>query len=294
MADLAADAIRPRVRSAPSSFISAVAWGYIFLIPYFVVFSLFVFFPIAYGFWLGSDPDSYVKLWNDPIYLRTVKNTLVFVGASVNIQMALALLLSGFFVHERRWIRFLSVIFILPYVIPATASILSVRWMLNPDWGMVNSVLWYWFRIEPPWLTDPNFAMGSVVYVSVWRHMPFWGFVLLAGRLAISKDLYEAAEIDGANGWQRFRFITWPGVKKLYIAATVLGSIWALGEFNSIYLMTGGGPYDATHTLGTVGLRYAFHAHDLNTGVAVVLTAIPIMIPIVFYMLQQLKKGHDA
>jgi multiple sugar transport system permease protein len=266
-------------------------WGLILLIPYAVVFALFIVYPMAYGLWLGTDWDSYVKLWRDPIYNRTAYNTLLFVFVAVNLQMGLALLISGFFVHQRWWVRALSVIFILPWVVPSVASILSVRWMLNTDWGMINTILFEWFDLDgPKWLTNASLAMSSIIALFIWRHLPFWALIMLAGRLAISKDLYEAAEIDGANAFQRFRYVTWPSLVRLYITSTLLATIWCLGEFNTIYLLTAGGPYDATHVLATLGVRYAFLASDVNTGVATVLTALPVLIPLAVVMLRQLRR----
>lgn len=94
-------------------------WGLIFLVPYIVLFLALVIYPVAYGLVLGTNPKSYLRLWSDPVFLRTIVNTVVFLGLAVNLKLFLALLLSGFFVHEQRWIRWLSVIFILPWAIPS-------------------------------------------------------------------------------------------------------------------------------------------------------------------------------
>ena len=90
----------------------------------------------------------------------------------------------------------------------------------------------------------------------VWKSLPFWTMILIAGRLAIPGELYEASSVDGATGWQKFRFITWPSMRTLYLTSTILSMIWTLGDFNSVYLLTGGGPADLTHVLATLGIRY--------------------------------------
>ncbi|MGO4264061.1 carbohydrate ABC transporter permease, partial [Lysobacter sp. TAB13] len=136
--------------------------------------------------------------------------------------------------------------------------ILSFRVMLNPENGMLNQQLFHWFGIVegPGWLTDPTLAFASSIMVHIWKSLPFWTLILVTGRLAISQDLYEAASVDGANGWQQFRFITWPSLATLYVTSTMLSMIWTLGDFNSVYLLTGGGPGDLNHVLATLGIRY--------------------------------------
>ena len=296
MAKASTDIATAAVPMAPESRgLSAEAWwGIAFIVPYAVVFALFVVYPVLYGLWMGSNIQSYVTLWNDPIFIRTVWNTLVFLVVAVNLKLALALAISGFFVHPQRWIRWLSVIFILPWAVPSIPTILSFRWMLNSEWGMINSLIFQFFLVDGPWwLLKPELAMGSIITVHIWKYLPFWTLILLAARLSIPADLYEAAHIDGANSWQRFRYVTWPSVKNLYITSTLLSTIWSLGDFNSVYLLTGGGPVDSTHVLATLGIRYAFGLNDVDTGVATVIVAMPLVIPLVLYMVRRLGRQQE-
>jgi multiple sugar transport system permease protein len=280
----------PRERLSPEAW-----WGIAFIVPYAVVFLVFVVYPVAYGLWMGSSPRSYATLWADPIFQRTIRNTLLFLVVAVNLKMALALAISGFFVHEQLWIRWTSIVFILPWAIPSIPTILSFRWMLNSEWGMINTILFRLFDIDGPWwLLKPELAMGSIITVHIWKYLPFWTLILLAARLAIPKDLYEAAEIDGATPGQRFRHVTWPSVKNLYITSTLLSTIWSLGDFNSVYLLTGGGPVDSTHVLATLGIRYAFGLNDVGTGVATVIVALPLVIPLVIYMVGRLGRSQTT
>jgi multiple sugar transport system permease protein len=115
-------------------------WGIIFVIPYVVFFLIFVVWPVLYGLWLGSDPASYRVLFSDPIFNRTAFNTLAFLAFAINLKLFLALLLSGFFAGTRPWIRWLSVIFILPWAVPSIPTIFSFKWMLNSEWGMLNGI----------------------------------------------------------------------------------------------------------------------------------------------------------
>ena len=190
--------------------------------------------------------------------------------------------------------RLLSVIFILPWAVPSIPTIFSFRWMLNSEWGMLNGILWDLFGIEGPWwLVQPQLAFGSVITVHIWKYLPFWTLILLAGRLAIPTDLYEAARIDGASPLQMFTNVTWPHLKNLYVTSTLLSTIWSLGDFNSVYLLTGGGPAELTHVLATLGIRYAFNLHELGVGVACVMVALPALVPLVVVLVGRLGRRSE-
>ncbi|WP_193090393.1 carbohydrate ABC transporter permease [Advenella sp. FME57] len=269
------------------------AWGaarYLFLLPYLLIFFAFVVYPIAYGISLGSNPDTYADLFADPIFRMAAFNTVVFVLVAVNIKMLLALLISGFFLNEQRWIKALGLIFILAWAVPSISTIFSIKWMLNPEWGMLNSFLFNQFQIMgPSWLTERWLAFGSAVVVHIWKYLPFWTLILLAGRMTIPGELYEAANVDGASAWQRFRFITFPSIGLLYVSATTLSMIWTLGDFNSIYLLTGGGPADRTQVLATLGMRY-LRMDRVDMAIAAVIVAMPFIVPMMWFMMKYLSK----
>jgi multiple sugar transport system permease protein len=287
MVSLAQD-VAPSRRSGRMS--AEATWGLIMLIPYIAIFLTFVLYPVGYGLYLGTEIKAYYRIFDDPIFLRTLANTVIFLGLAVNIKLLLALLLSGFFVHERRWIRWLSFIFILPWAIPSIPTILSFRWMLNAEWGMINSLIFqFTFQDGPGWLLDRVYGLGSIITIHIWKYLPFWTLILVAARLTISKDLYESADVDGASGLQKFLYITFPGVRNMYITSTLLSTIWTLGDFNSIYLLTGGGPADSTQVLATLGIRYAFGMSEVRSGVATIIVALPFMVPIVVLMLKRLR-----
>lgn len=270
-------------------------WGAIMLAPYVLVFAVMVVYPVAYGLWIGLDINAYRQLFADPIFVRTVVNTIVFLFVAVNLKFMIAMALSGFFVAQRAWVRFVLVLFILPWAVPSIPTILSFRVMLNPETGMVNSQLFQWFGIVegPGWLTDPTLAFMCSIMVHIWKSLPFWTLILVTGRLAIAQDLYEAASVDGASRWQQFRFITWPSLATLYVTSTLLSMIWTLGDFNSVYLLTGGGPGDLNHVLATLGIRY-MRNNALDLGIASIIVAMPLILPMVYFMVKRLSKGPDA
>jgi multiple sugar transport system permease protein len=265
-------------------------WGIVMIAPYVLLFLAFVLYPVAYGLWTARHPQSYVHLWEDPIFARSVVNTLVFLLVGVNIKMFVALMLSGFFVQSRPWIRWLSLLFILPWAVPSIPTILSFRFMLNPEWGVINQLI---FKLTaddgPNWLNDPTLALTLAILVHIWKSLPFWTLILIAGRLAIPGELYEAASVDGASNVQKFQHITWPSMQNLYLTCVILSMIWTLGDFNSVYLLTGGGPADLTHVLATLGIRY-LRLDQVDLSMAAIVCAMPLVLPLVYFMMKRLSK----
>jgi multiple sugar transport system permease protein len=279
--------VQPAARKAPDRW---QFWGRMLVLPYILVFLIFVLYPVGYGLWLARHPQSYVHLFEDPIFFRSVVNTLVFLIVAINIKMVIAMILSGFFVTERWWIKILSLIFILPWALPSIPTILSVRFMLNPEWGVINTLIFKLTGLDGPnWLNHPPLALGFSMLMHVWKSLPFWTLILIAGRLAIPSEQYEAASVDGASNWQKFRFITWPSMRTLYVTSLILSMIWTLGDFNSVYLLTGGGPADLTHVLATLGIRY-LRLDQVDLSMASIVVALPLVLPLVYFMMKRLSK----
>ena len=265
-------------------------WGRALVVPYLLIFVAFVLYPVGYGLWLARNPSSYAKLFDDPIFFRTAINTVVFVLVAVNVKMVIALGLSGFFVQTRWWIKITALVFILPWAVPSIPTILSVRFMLNPEWGVINSTIFRLTGLDGPnWLNDPTIALGFSMLMHIWKSLPFWTLIFVAGRMAIPGEQYEAASVDGATRWQKFRFITWPSMMGLYFTSTILSMIWTLGDFNSVYLLTGGGPADLTHVLATLGIRY-LRLDQLELAMASIVVAMPFVLPLVYVMMKRLSK----
>lgn len=287
-------AARPRRRLRPAGLHRTdVTWAIAFAIPYVVMFVAFVVYPVAYGLWLGAKPSLYRDLFSDPIYLATVVNTVLFVGIGVNLKMALAFLLSGFFMRQRPWIRWALLIFILPWAVPALPAFLSIHWMLNGQWGLLNNALWTLFGIDGPiWLNSRWLGLASNIVAYIWKWMPFWTVIFLAGRMAIPRELYEAAEMDGATGYRRFVHVTCPLLANLYLVCTLLSTIWTLGDFTTVYFVSGGGPAMATQVLATLGIRDAFVMSEPRLGVAAVMSALPVLIPIVALLMHKLRTAE--
>jgi multiple sugar transport system permease protein len=264
-------------------------WAITFVAPYLLVFALFVVYPVLYGLWLGSGVQSYRKLLQDPVFVSTLVNTAIFLAVAVNLKMLIALGLSGFFLREEKWIRWLSVLFVIAWAMPSIPTILSFRWMFNPEWGMINAIIFNWFQIEGPgWLTERHYGLGLAIVVHMWKSLPFWTLILLAARMAIPKDLYESAMVDGATRAQAFKYVTWPSLRGIYLTSTLLSTIWSLGDFNSIYLLTGGGPLDLTQVLATLGVRY-LRMDQIDVALSAIIIAMPAILPLVWFMMKRLS-----
>ncbi len=290
MNTLASTTLSPPARKPNKPMSSWQFWGMVMVVPYLLVFLIFVLYPVGYGLWLARHPSSYVKLFEDPIFFRSVINTIVFLVVAINVKMVAALVLSGFFVTPRWWIKIVAALFILPWALPSIPTILSIRFMLNPEWGVVNSLIFKLTGLDGPnWLNDPTLALTLSMLTHIWKSLPFWTLILVAGRLAIPGEQYEAASVDGASSLQKFRFITWPSMRNLYLTSTILSMIWTLGDFNSVYLLTGGGPADLTHVLATLGIRY-LRLDQVDLSMASIVVAMPLVLPLVFFMMKRLSK----
>ncbi len=290
MNTLTADTVVPRAPVPGKRLSSWQFWGWVLVTPYLLVFAVFVLYPVGYGLWLARHPQSYVNLVADPIFFRTLINTIVFLVVGINLKMVVALFLSGFFIQTRTWIKWLSVLFILPWAVPSIPTILSIRFMLNPEWGVINTLIFdLTGKDGPNWLNDPTLALSFSMVAHIWKSLPFWTLILVAGRLSIPAEQYEAASVDGASNWQKFRYITWPSMKTLYLTSTILSAIWTLGDFNSVYLLTGGGPADLTHVLATLGIRY-LRLDLVDLSMASIVVALPLVLPLVYFMMRRLSK----
>jgi multiple sugar transport system permease protein len=283
---------RPRARYG-RSIGTEFTWAVAFALPYVVMFFAFVIYPIAYGLWLGDQPELYRELFADPRYLTAVINTVLYVGIGVNVKMFLAFLLSGFFMRKRWWIKALLVVYILPWATPALPAYMSIHWFVNGQWGMLNNLLYYLFGIDGPiYLNDHWLGLACNIGAYIWKNLPFWTIILLAGRMAIPTELYEAAAVDGANGLRRFFHVTYPLMANLYLVCILLDTVFALGDFNATYFVSGGGPAMQTEVLATLGIRYAFTVSLPRLGVATVMTALPVLIPLVIILMRKLRPSE--
>jgi len=267
-------------------------WGLAFVAPYAAVFLVFFVYPFAYALWMAAKPSLYADLIADPRYLSTVINTLLFVGFGVNVKMFLALLLSGFFLRRRWWIKALLAVYVLPWLIAAAQACISFHWMLQQQ-GLIDGLLSAIFDIDGPiWLNHRWAAVGANIVAYIWKWMPFWTVIFLAARMTLPQNIYDSAEIDGANGIRRFVHVTFPVLANLYLVCTLLSTLWTLGDFTTVFVVSGGGPSGYSHVLATLGFHYAFDAARPALGVAAVMSALPVLIPVVILLMRRFQTSE--
>jgi multiple sugar transport system permease protein len=269
---------------------SDTAWAIAFVVPYVAVFAAFLIYPVVYGLWMGSDPRLYTLLFSDPLYLTTAINTLLFVAIGVNVQMFLAFLLSGFFMSQSWWMRSLLAIYLIPWALPAMVVFTSIHFMLVTQWGLIDSLIRAVTGHDGPlFLTHEWVAMGANIVSFVWKWMPFWTLVFIAGRMSIPQDIYEAAAIDGASGVTCLIYVTFPLLGNVYLISTLLSTVWTLGDFNTVYFVSSGAPARLTDVLATYGFNEAFSFGYPNLGVAAMMSALPVLIPLVILLMRRVR-----
>jgi multiple sugar transport system permease protein len=263
--------------------------GLAFCSPLILIFLCLVIYPMLYEIYLGLDWDIYTSIFSDPIFIQTLWNTVIFVGLAVNIKMVLALTLSSLFSTDHRFTKILGGIFLLPWAIPSLPGILGFRWMLNGQWGIVNKILNDFGFEGYPWLVRRPTALAAAITYHIWKYLPFWTLIFVAGRRGIPKELYEAGDIDGTSSLQKFRYITFPMLRNLYLICILLSMVFTLGDFVIIKIMTGGAPGDSTHVLSTLAYRYTFQMGKIDWGVGTFLTALPITLLFIFILIRKVK-----
>jgi multiple sugar transport system permease protein len=166
---------------------------------------------------------------------------------------------------------------LLPFIVPTVLSTVAWMWMLDPAFSVVNRLLvaFGWPKPGPSWLGDPTLAMISIIIINTWRGLPFYGITLLAGLQTVPPELYEAATIDGAGGWQRFRFVTLPLLRPIILIVTLFSVIFTFADFQLVYVLTHGGPQNATNLFATYAFDIAMGAGQLGLGASVALAMLP-------------------
>ena len=270
---------------------SDALWAMAFVVPYGAVFVVFVAWPLCLGAWMGADPALYRRLFSDPLYLTTAVNTLLFVAIGVNVQIFGAFLLSGYFNSRSRWRKALLAVFLLPWVLPALSAFLSIHYMAVTQLGLFDSL---WLALTgtdgPLLLLSRWSAMATNILSYIWKWMPFWTLVFLGARMAIPREIHEAAAIDGASALDDLLHITFPLLATLYLVATLLATLWAVGDFSTVYFVSYGAPSRQSDVLSSYGIRMAFDFGYPRIGVAAMMTALPVLIPVALLLMRRVRR----
>jgi multiple sugar transport system permease protein len=214
---------------------------------------------------------NYSTIFHSPTFAPALINTAVFVFVSIAFQFAIGLALAVFFFRKFPLSGFLRALFLVPWLLPLLVSASSWSWMLNSDSGVVNALL-HAFGIGPvDWLTSPDWALASVLIANIWIGIPFNLVIMYSGLQSIPSDVFEAAAIDGASGWQRFWRITFPLLRPVSAITLLLGFIYTLKVFDIIWIMTRGGPATSSTTLAIWAYQLGFGSllPDFSSAAAV-------------------------
>jgi multiple sugar transport system permease protein len=236
---------------------------------------------------------NYVRLWNDAEFRGAVNNTIVFTVASVAckfvVGMTIALLLNS----RLPFRNLLSGLMLLPWIVPEVVTAMAWRSIFDPIFGGLNPILQGLGIIDRPrgWLSEPRLAMPSVIAVNIWKGIPFYTLLLLAGLKAIDKEQYEAAEVDGANAVKRFRHITLPGLKYVILVTVLLSTISTFNTFGLVYLMTGGGPGGATRLYSILAYEKAIVGLRFGPGAATAFSMAPVLALVILVLARFMR--HD-
>jgi multiple sugar transport system permease protein len=274
------------------------------LLPTLVLLGLFIAYPFFKGVELSVTdtkvgvPGHFVglqnfeKIWNDSIFHVAVWNTCLYTFVTTVFKLALGLWLALLLNNNFKGKAFTRAFILLPFIIPTVLSTLAWKWMFDPTFSVIN---WGLFRLgliegRINWLGDPNLALISVMIVNVWRGVPFYAISLLAGLQTISPELHEAAAIDGARAWQRFRHVTWPLLLPVTLVIVLFSVIQTFADFQLVYVLTGGGPANATQLFATYAYQLGIGTGLLSEGATISLAIFPVLLLVVIVQLIYIRR----
>jgi multiple sugar transport system permease protein len=279
--------------------------AYAFIAPAFFLLLFLVAYPFALSVWLSlSDArigetgtfvglENFQRLLTSSIFLQTLQNSIIFTAFALGAKTVFGMILALLLFRIGRFKRMIRGAVLLPFIVPTALSTLVWWWMFEPLYSVVNWTLKALHIVsrDIPWLPDPYLAMFTVVLVNTWRGLPFFAICLLAGLVAIPRELYEAAESDGAGPIGRFWYVTVPLLKPVLAVVILFSTIFTLADFNIVYVLTKGGPMNMTHLFATYSFALGLQGGQIAQGAAVSLFLFPILLLVVFVQLQMVRKA---
>ena len=276
--------------------------GYLFLLPAALLILTFVAYPFAFGIWLSLTdarigvPPNFIGLGNfrellsDSIFHQTVRNAFTYTGVATVFKfllgMAMALLLN----REFRFKRFARAAVLLPWIVPTVLSAVAWLWMYDSTFSVFNWMLAKVGIQGPIWLGDGRWPLFSLIVVNIWRGAPFYGINFLAGMQTIPKELYEAAQIDGASRVRQFWHITLPMLQPVILVVLLLSIILTFADFQLVWVLTRGGPANSTHLFATLAYQVGLASAQIGAGAAISLFMFPVLSIIVFVIIWVLRR----
>ena len=241
--------------------------------------------------WVGI--RNFVNLWQSDAFRQTFQNAFVFTGAAVACKLVLGITLA-LLLNQQLWFkRLIRGAVLLPWVIPTALSTLGWWWMFNSLYSVVNWTGIALGLMDPPgpnWLGQRYYAMAAVIVVNVWRGLPFFAITILAGLVSIPKELYEAAQADGAGPVARFWFVTLPLLKPVLAIVMLFSTIITFSDFNIVYILTHGGPINSTHLFATLARQVGLDTGRIGEGAAISLYLFPVLVFVVYAQLRFVRR----
>src|SRR3989440_859171 len=279
--------------------------GPLFITPALILILLLVAYPFCvalyfsvYNAFIGRPSHfigltNFIRLWDSDAFRQTFQNAFVFTGISIAFKLVLGISLA-LLLNQQLWFkRLIRGAVLLPWVIPTALSTLGWWWMFNSLYSVVNWTGLALGLMDPPgpnWLGQKYYAMTAVVVVNVWRGLPFFAITILAGLVAIPRELYEAAEADGAGPIARFWHVTLPLLKGVLGIVVLFSTIFTFSEFNIIYVLTHGGPMNSTHLFATLARQVGLETGRIGEGAAISLYLFPALMLVVWAQLRYVRK----
>ncbi len=298
----ATEVVRPSVRLRK---LEDERWlALVLLLPTAILLGLFIAYPFFEGVMLSLSSarvgeaghfvgfKNFVKLANDNIFWTAVWNTFWYTGVTTVFKLGLGLWLAMLLNRHFKGKAIVRAFILLPFIIPTVLSTFAWKWMFDPTFSVINWTLFKFGLIQARinWLGDADLAMTSIMVVNIWRGIPFFAISLLAGLQTISPELNEAAAIDGARPWNRFWYVTWPLLLPVTMVVMLFSVIQTFADFQLVYVMTGGGPANATHLFATYAYQIGIVSGLLSEGAAVSLAMFPFLFIIVVAQLLYIRR----
>ncbi len=273
---------------SPAVFLMLVLLAYPFVLAVYISLTDRVLGEPGKFVWLGN----FIKLLQDSLFRQTVWNSFVYTVTTVFFKMLLGIILALLLNQEIPCRNLIRGAILLPWIVPTSLSVLTWLWMFDSLFSVVNYILLGLGLISRkiPWLGDPFWAMVSVVIVNTWRGLPFFAVSFLAGLMTIPKELYEAAETDGARAFRQFWHITLPLLQPVIAVVVLFSTIWTFADFQIVYILTHGGPINATQIFATMAYDVALVAGRIGEGSAISLFLFPALLVVIILMLRYLRR----
>ena len=285
--------------------------GLLFALPAFVYMLIIVGYPIISNIVLSVQDvtvrnlargtknfvglNNYIVLFRDEVFRLTISNTLKFTVYSLLFQFIIGFALAVFFNKNFSFAKPVRGLLMIPWMIPMTVTALIFKFIFSTDVGIVNYLLSSMGIISEniEWLTNPNIAMGCVIFANIWIGIPFNTILLSTGLTTIPQELYESAAMDGANGFQRFIKITLPLLRSTIESVLVLGFIYTFKCYDLVYVMTSGGPVNSTHLMSTYSYKLSFEMFDYSMGSAAANVLLVILMVVGMVYLKITMEGEN-